>query len=60
MPKINQKEILRYAGMKGENPEITEIFSKLRARGIDVPTNVYTVEQGTAILRNLIERGSAK
>jgi hypothetical protein len=41
-------------------PEITEIFSKLRAKGIDVAANVYTVEQGTAILRNLIERRSAK
>ncbi len=41
-------------------PEITEIFSKLRAKGIDVPSNVYTVEQGAEILRNLMERRSAK
>ncbi len=41
-------------------PEITEIFAKLRARGIDVPANVYTVEQGEKILRDLIERRSAK
>ena len=41
-------------------PEVTEIFAKLRLKGIDVPANVYTVEQGAAILRNLIERGSAK
>ena len=34
-------------------PEITEIFAKLRAKGFDVPANVYTVEQGAAILRNL-------
>lgn len=41
-------------------PEITEIFAKLRAKGIDVPANVYTVEQGAKILRNLMERRSAK
>ncbi len=41
-------------------PEITEIFAKLRSKGIDVPANVYTVEQGADILRNLIERRSAK
>ncbi len=41
-------------------PEITEIFAKLRAKGIDVPANVYTVEQGAEILRNLMERRSAK
>ena len=41
-------------------PEITEIFAKLRAKGIDVPSNVYTVEQGAEILRNLMERRSAK
>lgn len=28
MPKINQKEILRYSGMKGENLEITEIIKE--------------------------------
>ena len=41
-------------------PEITEIFAKLREKGIDVPANVYTVEQGAEILRNLMERRSAK
>lgn len=34
-------------------PEITEIFAKLRAKGIDVPANVYTVERGAEILRRL-------
>lgn len=34
-------------------PEITEIFLRLRARGFDVPANVYTVEQGAAILKTL-------
>lgn len=34
-------------------PEITEIFLRLRARGFDVPANVYTVEHGAAILKAL-------
>lgn len=34
-------------------PEITEIFLRLRARGFDVSANVYTVEQGAAILKAL-------
>lgn len=34
-------------------PEITEIFLRLRARGFDVPANVYTVGQGAAILKAL-------
>lgn len=34
-------------------PEITEIFLRLRARGFDVPANVYNVEQGAAILKAL-------
>lgn len=34
-------------------PEITEIFLRLRARGFDVPANVYTVEQGAVILKAL-------
>ena len=41
-------------------PEITEIFAKLRLKGIDVPANVYTVEQGAEILRKLMRKGAAK
>ena len=41
-------------------PEITEIFARLRARGIDVPASVYTVEQGAAILGSLINGRSGK
>lgn len=40
-------------------PEITEIFLRLRARGFDVPANVYTVEQGAAILKALASGGAA-
>ncbi len=41
-------------------PEITEVFAKLRLKGIDVPANVYTVEQGAEILRNLMGKGAAE
>ena len=41
-------------------PEITEIFARLRARGIDVPASVFTVEQGAAILGSLINGRSGK
>jgi energy-coupling factor transport system ATP-binding protein len=41
-------------------PEITEIFAKLRLKGIDVPANVYTVEQGAEILRKLMRKGAAE
>lgn len=34
-------------------PEITEIFSRLRAKGYPVPSNVYAVEQGVQILKSL-------
>ena len=40
-------------------PEITEVFAKLRAKGIDVPANVYTVEQGEKILRTLLKGGAS-
>ena len=41
-------------------PEITEIFAKLRLKGIDVPANVYTVEQGAEILRKLMRKGATE
>ena len=37
-------------------PEITEIFAKLRLKGVDVPANVYTVKYGADILRRLAGR----
>lgn len=40
-------------------PEITEIFLKLKARGIACRTNIYTVEQGVSELKKLLERGAA-
>lgn len=34
-------------------PEITDIFLKLRASGIDCRTNIYTVEQGVNEIKRL-------
>ncbi len=39
-------------------PEITDIFLKLKARGIDCRTNIYTVEQGMAELKRLLKGGA--
>lgn len=39
-------------------PEITQVFSRLHAMGYDVPENVYSVEKGTEILKNLIKGGA--
>ncbi len=38
-------------------PAVTKIFKELRARGIDVPDTVYTVEQAHTILSNLLKGG---
>lgn len=35
-------------------PQITRIFTGLRARGIDVPANIYTVEQGARVLKEML------
>ena len=39
-------------------PEITEIFARLRAKGIAVPANIYTVEDGVAAIRKLVSGGA--
>ncbi len=39
-------------------PEITRIFIRLRELGYDVPTDVYSVEKGAEILREIIGRRS--
>lgn len=48
----SQGERLREIGLNV--PEITEIFLRLRAKGYDVPTNVYSVEQGVRIIKELV------
>ena len=35
-------------------PEITDIFLKLKAQGVDCRTNIYTVEQGVAEMKRLM------
>jgi len=39
-----------------EVPQVTQIFLGLRERGIDVPSNIYTVEQGKQELLRLYAR----
>lgn len=40
-------------------PEITDIFLRLRADGIDCKTNIYTVEQGVEEINRLLSGGGA-
>lgn len=40
-------------------PEITEIFLKLRAQGVDCNTNIFTVEQGVKEYQRLMKGGTA-
>lgn len=39
-------------------PEVTDIFLKLKASGVDCKTNIYTVEQGVEEFKRL-QRGGA-
>lgn len=50
----------RLRSMGLDIPEVTEVFLKLREKGFDVPIDVYTVERGAKILRELIGRKNAK
>ena len=40
-------------------PQVTQVFSELRRRGVDIPGNVYTVEQALEVLRRRKEQGHA-
>jgi energy-coupling factor transport system ATP-binding protein len=40
-------------------PQVTQVFSELRRRGVDIPGNVYTVEQALDVLRTRKEQGHA-
>lgn len=40
-------------------PEITEIFLKLKAQGVDCNTNIFTVEQGVREYQRLVKGGAA-
>ncbi len=35
-------------------PEITKLFLRMKREGIDVPTNVFTVEQAYDVIRNVV------
>ena len=41
-------------------PDITKIFRRLRAGGVDVPDNVYTMAQARAILSEKLKGGGAR
>ena len=41
-------------------PEITSIFIRLKEMGYDVPTDVYSVEKGAEILREIIGRRNSQ
>lgn len=45
-------------GMGLNVPEITDIFLKLKAKGVDCNTNIYTVEQGVAEINRLLAGGA--
>ncbi|MBQ4349213.1 MAG: energy-coupling factor transporter ATPase [Clostridia bacterium] len=40
-------------------PQLTELFIKLRAKGYDVPANVYTLEKAKAEIMKLVKGGRA-
>ncbi len=40
-------------------PQLTELFIKLRSKGYDVPTNVYTLEKAKAEIMRLMKGGRA-
>ncbi|MBR5543714.1 MAG: energy-coupling factor transporter ATPase [Oscillospiraceae bacterium] len=48
---FSHSEKLLAAGL--DLPQITHIFNKLKERGINLPSSVYTVQQAVEILKNL-------
>ena len=40
-------------------PQVTQVFRELRKRGVEIPGNVYTVEQALDVLRRRKEQGHA-
>ena len=47
-------------GMGLNIPEITSIFLKLKEKGFDVRTDIYTVESGRQELLKFLKGGKAK
>lgn len=52
---FSKGEELRKMGLNV--PIVTKVFALLKAKGINVPENVFTVEQAVAALKNLKEEG---
>jgi len=48
---FERAEELRASGL--DTPQITDLFTELKRRGLDVPTSIYTVEQAAEYLRKL-------
>ena len=55
---FSQPELLRDAGLNV--PAITSLMHTLRARGLDVPTDVLTVEDAKRVLLPLLKRKEAR
>ena len=55
---FSRAEELREIGLS--IPAVTRVFMGLRARGLDVGENVYTVEQAVARLLPLLQRGKGE
>lgn len=52
----SQSELLRSMGLNV--PEITDIFLKLKKNGVDCRTNIYSVDDGVAEIKRLMNRGN--
>ena len=48
---FERAEELRASGL--DTPQITDLFTELKRRGLDVPTSIYTVEQAAEYFRKL-------
>ncbi|MCR5151169.1 MAG: energy-coupling factor transporter ATPase [Clostridiales bacterium] len=51
---FSHSEMLSSIGL--DVPDVTKLFLKLKAAGVDLPTDVYTPEQAAEILKPLINR----
>ncbi|MBR0112861.1 MAG: energy-coupling factor transporter ATPase [Clostridia bacterium] len=48
------------AGMGLDVPEVTKIFAQIRARGFDVPLDVYSVEYAEKTILSMLEGGNVQ
>ena len=52
---FSRPEVLRNAGL--DVPIVTQVFEKIRSRGIDVPADIFTVEDAVEYLTFVKEGG---